>query len=115
MFENLDQLLDWLSQNPEWITLTLGLTAFIESLAMLGVIIPGVALLYAGSALAGSLGISVWSCMLAAVLGAVAGDVLSFLLGRYAHGPALRRWPFKQHPDWIESGERFFDRYGSAA
>ncbi|MEH6469689.1 MAG: bifunctional DedA family/phosphatase PAP2 family protein [Halopseudomonas sp.] len=115
MAENLTTLIDWLSQNPQWIAVAIGATAFIESLAMIGVIIPGVAILYAGSALSGSLGLSLWDCLLAAMAGAVAGDVLSFLLGRYAHQPAMRHWPFKQHPDWIQRGEQFIQRHGVAS
>jgi undecaprenyl-diphosphatase len=113
MADTLNQLIDWLNQNPNWIATAIGLTALVESLAMIGVIIPGVALLYAGAAIAGSLGMSAWPCLLAAILGAVIGDVASFLLGRYAHRPALKHWPFRQHPDWLERGEGFIDRYGA--
>ncbi|MEH6822284.1 MAG: bifunctional DedA family/phosphatase PAP2 family protein [Motiliproteus sp.] len=107
------ELLDWLGQNPRWITAAIAATAFVESLAMIGVIIPGVAILYAGAALSGSLGLSVWDCLLAAWVGAVAGDFLSFLLGRYAHQPALRCWPFRQHPDWLARGEEFIHKHGA--
>ena len=37
----------WLQQNPEWIVLGLCLAAFIESFALIGIIIPGVVLLAA--------------------------------------------------------------------
>ncbi|WP_210395871.1 bifunctional DedA family/phosphatase PAP2 family protein [Motiliproteus sediminis] len=112
MNDTLSALSDWLGQNPQWIPLTLGLTALIESAAMIGVVIPGVAVLYAASALAGVLDISLAACIGAAALGAFIGDVASFYLGRYAHRPALRVWPFKQHPDWIIRGERFIQRHG---
>jgi len=112
MHETLSTLSAWLTLHPQWIAITLGLTAFIESLAMIGVIIPGVAVLYGVSALAGSLHVSLGACLAAAALGAFAGDVLSFGLGRYAHAPMRRRWPFRQHPQWIDRGERFLDRYG---
>lgn len=115
MAEHLSALIDWLSQNPDWIAAAIGATAFIEALAMIGVIIPGVALLSAGAALSGSLGLSAWSCLLAALIGAVTGDLLSFLLGRHLHQPALRHWPFRQHPDWIERGAGFIRRHGVAS
>ena len=115
MQQTLSALSDWLTLHPQWIAPTLGLTALIESLAMVGVIIPGVAVLYGASALAGALDISLAACLGAAALGAFVGDVSSFYLGRYAHAPALRCWPFRQHPRWIERGERFLARYGVPA
>ncbi len=115
MTESLTTLIDWLGQQPEWIATAIGLTAFIEALAMIGVLIPGVAILYGGAALAGSLGLPLWDCLLAAMLGAILGDGLSFLLGRYAHQPLLQRWPFRQHPDWLAKGETFIDRHGTAS
>ena len=42
----------WLQENPEWIVLGLCSAAFIESFALIGIIIPGVALLAAISGLA---------------------------------------------------------------
>ena len=118
MVENLDlldlsALIDWLGQHPQWITITIGAAAFIESLAMIGVIVPGVALLYGCALLAGGAELSVYSCLIAAFIGAVTGDLISFALGRYAHQPALRCWPFRQHPDWLAHGEHFIDRYGT--
>jgi undecaprenyl-diphosphatase len=115
MTETLTTLIDWLSQHPQWIAAAIGITAFIEALAMIGVVIPGVAVLYGGAALAGSLGLSLWDCLLAAMVGAVIGDGLSFLLGRYAHQPLLRRWPFRQHPAWLHRGQAFIERHGAAS
>jgi len=115
MAETLSSLLDWLGQNPQWIATAIGISAFIEALAMVGVVIPGVAILYAGAALSGSLGLSVWDSLLAAWIGAVAGDFLSFLLGRHLHQPAVRCWPFRQHPDWITRGAGFIERHGAAS
>ena len=42
----------WLQQNPEWIILGLCSAAFVESFALIGIIIPGVVLLAAISGLA---------------------------------------------------------------
>ncbi len=112
MTELISTLTEWLSQHPELIVTAIGLMAFVESLAMIGIIVPGVALLFATATLAGGLQFELWHCLLSAMAGAVAGDLFSFFLGRYAHGPALRVWPFRQHPLWIERGEQFFRRYG---
>ncbi|MEH6650424.1 MAG: bifunctional DedA family/phosphatase PAP2 family protein [Motiliproteus sp.] len=113
MTELLTDLSDWLSLNPQWIAITLALTAFVESLALVGVIVPGVAILYAIAAVAGALGAPLPLCLAAMMAGAVCGDLFSFLLGRHAHQPLLQRWPFRQHPQWIERGESFFHRRGN--
>lgn len=112
MSEWVTELSAWLGAHPEWIVLTIGITSFVESLAMVGVLVPGVAILYVASALAGDQADPALPCLLAAVAGAVAGDALSFFLGRYAHGPLLRRWPFDRHRQWLDRGERFIRRYG---
>ncbi|WP_421866954.1 bifunctional DedA family/phosphatase PAP2 family protein [Motiliproteus sp.] len=112
MSETLSILIDWLDQHPHWTLMAIGLSAFVESLALIGVIVPGVAVLYALALLAGSAELNLTLCLLAAMLGAIAGDLLSFALGRYAHQPALRHWPFNRYPDWVTRGEQFFQRYG---
>ncbi len=108
----LDNLLGWLTQNPEWTLGAIALAALVESLALVGILVPGVALLFGLAALAGSSAIDLGHCLLAAMLGAVAGDLASFYLGRHAHAWALARWPFSRHPQWIDQGEQFFRRYG---
>ena len=50
----------WLQQNPEWIILGLCSAAFVESFALIGIIIPGVVLLAAISGLASSTNLSIF-------------------------------------------------------
>lgn len=109
-----DSLLHWLASHPHWILLATGLMAFLESLALVGVIVPGVALLFAIAALAGSTGIPLSDLLLAGFIGALLGDGCSYLLG-YHYQQGIRRLPpFSSHPDWISRAEAFFRRYGVA-
>lgn len=105
-------LFDTLAAWPGAITAALGLLAFVESLAFVGIVTPGIALLAAGALAAGAAGVPLSAILAAAWLGAVAGDGLSFLLG-YRYGPALRArmLPARVRP-WLASGERFFARHG---
>ncbi len=112
MTDSIDALSLWLGQHPEWIVLTIGITAFVESLAMIGMLLPGIAVLYVATALAGNLDLALIPCLMAAGTGAAAGDLISFFLGRHAHPVALRHWPFRQHPGLIQRGEDFIRRYG---
>ncbi|AUM13875.1 hypothetical protein Kalk_16195 [Ketobacter alkanivorans] len=108
-FESLTQ---WLSQHQEWILIAIAAMAFLESLAVVGIVVPGVALLFAAGTAAGSAEVEVIWVLLAAFCGAVAGDGISFLLGYRYHEVIRRVPPFKSHPEWIEKGEVFFRKYG---
>lgn len=109
---SLDNLIGWLNSHPHLILFTIALLALLESLAIVGILVPGVALLMAAATAAGSADVDVWQMLLAGFVGAVIGDGVSFLLGYHYH-PVIRQIPpFKSHPEWIEKGERFFQRYG---
>lgn len=90
----------------------IGVSAFIESLVLIGAFVPAVAILFSLGVAAGAAKVSIWLCLASAFIGAVSGDTLSFLLGRHFHQPLMRRRPFSTHPHWIDKGERFFAQYG---
>ena len=110
--ESLPEFTQWLANHEDWILGSIGLLAFIESLALVGIIVPGVALLFAGAVAAGSSGVDLWQLLLAGFIGAVLGDWVSFFLGRHYHQTITRIPPFSTHPQWLEKCERFFKRYG---
>ena len=100
--------------HPEWVAAAIALLAFIECFAIVGLIVPGVVLLYAAAFLAGGGELGLWWALGCAFAGAVAGDSASYLLGR-RFGPAIRVLPpFANHPEWITRGEGFFLRHGAA-
>jgi hypothetical protein len=47
-----------------------------------------------------------------AAIGAVAGDGLSYWLGRHFDKQLRSIWPFTKHPDLIPRGEQFFHKHG---
>ena len=112
MPEWLQSLTDWLATNPGWLSAALFLTAFLESLAFAGILIPGVAILFAVAVLAGQVAIPVAEVLLWAGAGAVAGDGISFALGRLFQGRLDRLWPLNRFPGFIGKGEAFFHRHG---
>lgn len=110
---SLDQLIHWLAAHQDWILIAIAIVAFLESLALVGIIVPGIALLIAASTAAGSAGINPWPMLLAGFVGSVLGDGVSFLLG-YRYHELIRRFPLLQaHPEWVAKGEKFFYRYGT--
>jgi len=109
------ELTQWFGEHQQWIMLAIALLAFFESLALVGIVIPGVALLFAAAVAAGSASINLWGVLVAGFLGAILGDGLSFLLGRYSHEKVVQLPPFNKHPEWITKGEDFFQKYGIAS
>lgn len=110
--EWLQLLTQWLGDNPGWLAAALFLVAFLESLAIAGIVIPGVAIIFAVAALAGKTGMPLFEALIWAGLGAIAGDLLSFGLGRMFQGRLHSIWPFSRYPSFVTKGERFFYRHG---
>ncbi|UAW99165.1 DedA family protein [Halopseudomonas nanhaiensis] len=102
----------WLSGHTRWLGPAIFLIALLESLAIAGIVVPGVALLFAAAAMAGSAHLSLAGVLAWAFAGAVCGDMISFALGRIFHQDIRRLGLFRKHPQWIDGGEAFFRRYG---
>jgi undecaprenyl-diphosphatase len=91
------------------------LVAFIECLAIAGIIVPGTVVLFAIAALAGSGILPLSEALLLGFLGGLLGDAISYFVGRRFH-QNIRRLPFlRHHPEWIGSAETYFQRYGIAS
>ncbi|MGO1425639.1 MAG: bifunctional DedA family/phosphatase PAP2 family protein [Halomonas sp.] len=86
--------------------------SLVESLALVGLLVPGVVLITTAASLAGHQDIALAWLIGAAFLGAIAGDGLSFALGFKHREQVTQRWPLSQHPEWLGRGARFFERYG---
>ena len=111
----LDSLTGWLTMNPQWLGLAIFLVAFVECLAIAGIIVPGTILLFAVAALAGSGALSLHETLILGYLGGLLGDAVSYTLGRRFH-QNIRRLPLlRHHPEWISSAETYFQRYGIAS
>ena len=102
-----------LSLSPVMLIVLIGIIALIESLALIGLLVPGVVLITATTSLAGHQDIAISWMLAAAFTGAVCGDLISFRLGLWEKGRVLNRWPLSQHPEWVQRGQRFFARYGA--
>jgi len=112
MTEIFHQLLALIQHNPEyagWVIFSMSLA---ESLALVGMLIPGVIILFGAGTLIGAGVIDFWSSCLWAILGAIIGDGLSFWLGHHYEN-ATSKWPwFRVHPEALQKGVIFFEKYG---
>ena len=108
----LQALLAWTTAHPGWAGLLVALTAFLESLALVGMLVPGAAIMIGAGALVGLGALDFWPVWLWAVAGAIAGDALSYWLGHHYRARLRALWPFSRHPGMLERGEAFFRRHG---
>ena len=110
MFE-FNEVILWLKDNPEWIALGVFGAAFIESFALIGVVIPGVVLLAVISGMAAST-LNVFELVLIAYVASFLADILSFLLGRSISKSIDKLWPFNKYPYLLGQGRSFVKRFG---
>ena len=103
---------DWLMDNPAWIYgLIFGLAA-LEAVAIIGSIIPAVPMMVGLTLLAGSAGLDLPTVLLVAVLGAMLGDGISYVIGHHFKHRIDGWWPFRTHPDWLANAEGYVERHG---
>jgi len=109
---DISALLDWTRQHPQWSALAVFVIALSESLAVVGLFVPGAVLMVATGALIGLGVIGFWPILLAAVAGEIVGDGLSYWLGYHYRDRIRKFWPFRNHPRWLAQGESFLHRHG---
>jgi len=106
-----NEVILWLKDNPEWIALGVFGAAFIESFALIGVVIPGVVLLAVISGMAAS-NLNVFELVLIAYVASFLADILSFLLGTSISKSIDKLWPFNKYPYLLGQGRSFVKRFG---
>src|SRR5258707_11871631 len=97
----LSGITDFIAMHPHYAAWAVFLLAFSEAIPIIGTVVPGSTLIVAVSALAIEADISPWLLLVAAIVGAIAGDGASFWLGQRCHGEILQRWPLNRFPRLI--------------
>tara|TARA_Y100001970_G_C13996346_1_gene730936 strand:+ start:82 stop:687 length:606 start_codon:yes stop_codon:yes gene_type:complete len=110
MFE-FNEIIVWLEKNPQWIALGIIGASFIESFALIGIIIPGVVLLAIISGLAAT-SLNIIEVVTIAYFSSLLADVMSFFIGYSFRNSINKIWPFKEHPEFLQEGQKFFNQYG---
>lgn len=110
--DTISALFDWISANPGWAGVGVFLIAFFESLALVGLILPGAAMMFGIGAMVGTGALPLWPTLVWATAGAIAGDGISFWLGRRYHMQIKTMWPLRKHPELITRSTDFFYRHG---
>lgn len=110
--DTVSTLFAWISDNPAWAGLGVFLIAFFESLALVGLLLPGAAMMFGIGAMVGTGTLPLWPTLAWAAAGAISGDGVSFWLGRHFHMQLKVMWPLRRHPELIYRATAFFYRHG---
>jgi len=109
----MQSLLDWVTLHSEYAIFAVFIVSMMESLALVGIMIPGMLFMLGVGTLIGVGSLPFWPMFVAATLGAIAGDGLSFWLGRHFNRNLRHIWPLPKFPGLLQKGEDFFHRHGA--
>jgi len=108
----LDALLTWVELHPNWAGVTLMVTSALESFLVVGLFVPGVAVMFGVGAMVASGHLALAPALAWSMGGAVLGDGTSYFIGRHFHQRLRVIWPFSRHPEMMSRGIDFFHRHG---
>jgi membrane protein DedA with SNARE-associated domain len=99
-------------EHAAWAPAIMFTVAFVESLAVVSLLVPAWGALIAIGALVGTGTIGFWPVWVAGATGAALGDWLSYWIGIKLGPPVAHIWPLSRRPDLIPRGEVFVKRWG---
>jgi membrane protein DedA with SNARE-associated domain len=108
----LQPVLGFAQANPGMIVLIVFTLGFAESIALVSLFVPSTFLFLGIGGIHSAAGGQFLPVWLAGSFGAAAGDVVSYLLGRYFRDDAQRMWPFSRMPGLLPKARAFVERWG---
>ena len=106
------EVVAFISASEGWAGPLVCALAFAESMVFLSLVVPFTAMIVASGALLATGALDPWIILPWGILGASAGDAVSYWIGRYFGRRVHRVWPFKRDPELLDRGHRFFLRWG---
>jgi membrane protein DedA with SNARE-associated domain len=104
----------WISHSAEWAVLAIFCVTFLESLALVGLILPGTIMMATLGALVGSGDIGLYYAWFGGLLGCWIGDWLSFAIGWHFRKP-LHNWRYLQkYRSLLDKTEQALQRHSVA-
>ena len=108
-------LIEWTGAHPIFAFVAVFILALSEAIPVIGTVVPGSTSIIGISALATRADVDLWSLLIAATVGAICGDGISFWLGRRYHREILSGWPLNNYPQLVARSEAFIARFGIAS
>lgn len=112
MAAHLQSLITYFSAHPHFALAVIFIASLLESLAVIGTVIPGSTVVFMGGVLVGLGALNPWVVGFLSIGGAILGDGVSYGLGRRYHGEIQTWWPMKSHPKLFDKGREYFARRG---
>jgi membrane protein DedA with SNARE-associated domain len=109
----LQSMLEWVQHHPQITGWMIFFVALGESLLLVGILLPGAAILIGLGTLIGLGVLDLKVAWIAASLGALAGDGISFWIGYHYKKRLLKMWPIYKFPKLIDQGQTFFSKWGA--
>ncbi|WP_201401493.1 bifunctional DedA family/phosphatase PAP2 family protein [Kaistia sp. 32K] len=106
-------LIQLVAGHPHWAAALVFFCAMAEAIAVIGMFVPGTAILIGVGAVVGLGELSLWPILLWATLGAIAGDGISYWIGHRYKDRIRSTWPLRERPELFARGEAFFARFGT--
>ena len=105
-------MLGWTGDNAALLLTLVAVLLCIESFAVIGVLVPGLMLVFMLGALVALGQLDPWLAWLVASFGCILGDGINYWLGRRWRHDLLTGWPLRRYPETVQQGQRFLQRYG---
>lgn len=102
----------FMQANQRWAPIIVFLIAFGECVAVLSWLMPATFFFAAMGTMAGASGLNLFPLALSASCGAGLGFAVSYWFGHKVGPRAHEYWPFRQHPEMLERGHAFFEKWG---
>ena len=109
------QAVGLIATHKTWAGLAIAALSFGESMVILGLVVPGTAVLIVIGGFIGAGVIDPWPVLIGAIAGAALGDAVSYYLGVWLGRGAFGRWPLDRYREALLRARGFFRRYGFAA
>ena len=108
----LNTLLAFITHHPGLAYGAVFLIALSESLALVGLLVPGTVIMFGVGAVVATGRLGLTLVLLLSMVGAIAGDGISYWLGHYYKERLADIWPFSRYPEMLKKGEAFFHKHG---
>jgi len=109
----MSELLNWIGAHSAWSGLIVFIIALVESLMLVGILVPGIMILLGIGALIALGALDFYTVWITASAGAFAGDLISYLLGHKYREHLAEMWPFRNYPNALEQARDFIHKHGN--
>jgi len=105
-------VVDFVQVHQAWAAPIVFTLAFLESLAIVSLLVPAWGALVGIGAISSVSGIPLFPIWMAGALGAALGDWVSYWIGYRFENSIAKVWPLSRYPDVLQQGHAFVERWG---